>query len=77
MEPHKGCTARCSLGLLGRITSDAPQEVTYADGNKGLAWVGVQLEHKTFVSPFTGETITVEPGGPWSSRTPVVVDPAP
>lgn len=73
LPPCRGAIALCSLGLVGRITSDAPHEITYADGKTGVAWTGVQVTAATFVSPFTGETVRVRAGDPWSSRTPVVL----
>jgi hypothetical protein len=73
LVPRKGALALCRIGLLGVITSDAPVEVTYADGKKGLAWTGEQIAHRTFISPYTSQTITVKPGDPWSSRRPIVI----
>ena len=55
--PKRGVLAVCSRGILGVVTSDVMQEVTYDDGNKGIAWVGLALEDKT----------------PWCSRDPEVV----
>lgn len=57
MSGYKGKLAFCSQGKLGIITEDEAQEVTYPDGNKGVAFVGVCLE--------TGE--------PWSSRQPAIL----
>jgi len=62
MKPKKGALAYCSLNCLGLITEDEPQEVTYPDGNKGIAYVGIHL---------TGQIAEI--GSPWSSRTPRVV----
>lgn len=62
MEPGKGAFAFCSQGLLGYITDDEKREVTYEDGIKGMAFVGVHL---------TGDEKTI--GSPWCSRTPRVV----
>jgi len=58
-KPHKGDLALCSLGALGLITADEPQEVSYSDGNKDLAYVGIHLTDK--IAPI---------GSPWSSRSP-------
>ena len=62
MTIRKGCIARCSLGLLGLVTSNKPELVTYPDGNKGMAWTGI---HITNVVGLLGE--------PWSSRDPKLV----
>jgi hypothetical protein len=47
---------------LGLITSYTPEEVTYRDGNKGMAWTGIHLTNKV------GKL-----GAPWSSKSPRVV----
>ena len=57
-----GVIAICSRGSLGLITKDEPQPVTYPDGTKGEAWVGIHLTSK--ISPA---------GSGWSSRTPKYV----
>jgi hypothetical protein len=57
LENH---TAICTRGFKGLILKPFPQEVTYPDGTKGLAWVGVHLG--------PGRT-----GKPWSSRKPQMV----
>ena len=57
----KGCVGLCSKGSLGLITSDTRQEVTYGDGTKGMAFVGVHLTNKLCAV-----------GDPWSSRNPRV-----
>lgn len=62
MEPGIGMVARCSRGALGLITSDKPEEITYPDGNIGVAWTGIQLSW-----------LLSEPGKPWSSRNPKVI----
>ena len=36
MTPKKGDIAICGIGCIGLITEDAPREVTYSDGNKGI-----------------------------------------
>jgi hypothetical protein len=59
---RKGTLAVCGIGCLGLITKDEPQEITYSDGNKSVAWVGIHLTDK--VCPI---------GGKWSSRNPIVV----
>ena len=71
MTPRKGSIAFCTRGYLGLITEDAPKEITYPDGNKGLAWVGIQLTDKKSFSPDWKGPVGI--GTPWSSRTPVVV----
>lgn len=62
MKPRKGSIARCSLETLGFITEDEPKEVTYPDGSKGFAFVGIHLTDK--IAPV---------GSPWSSRNPLVL----
>ena len=39
-EIKRGCVARCSLGLLGLVTSDTKVLTRYGD----QAWTGVQLD---------------------------------
>jgi hypothetical protein len=39
-EIKRGCVARCSLGLLGLVTSDTKVLTRYGD----QAWMGVQLD---------------------------------
>lgn len=67
-QPSKRAIARCSLGCLGLITSEEAVEVTYGDGNKGLAWTGIHLEDSGPIHPFSFKI-----GDPWSSRNPTVV----
>ena len=59
MMKIKGSLAVCSLGCLGLITEDEKKEVTYPDGTKGMAYVGIHLTDK--IAPI---------GSPWSSRNP-------
>ena len=59
---RKGTIAICSLGAIGMITEDHPIEVTYRDGNKGFAYVGIQLTNKL-----------CSIGKPWSSRNPKII----
>lgn len=59
----KGKLAYCSLGILGMITEDAPQMVTYADQTTALAYVGVRLHPDPSLT-----------GQPWSSRNPKVIE---
>ena len=42
----KGALAFCSLGCLGLITEERPEEVTYSDGSKGIAYVASTLQIK-------------------------------
>lgn len=65
----------CSLGRLGLITCDEPQEITYHDGNKGVAWTGIQLTEGEVNGRGgdEGKVFHQKIGDPWSSRTPVVV----
>ena len=62
MEPKRGALAFCSLGSMGIITSNKPEEVVYLDGTKGIAWVGMHLTDK--IAPI---------GSSWSARNPVVI----
>ena len=57
-----GTLAICGLGSLGMIVSEEPQEVTYADGNSGTAYIGIHLTDR--IAPI---------GSPWSSRSPRIV----
>ena len=59
---RKGTLAVCGIGCLGLITEDNPKEITYSDGNKSTAWVGIHLTDK--ICPI---------GEKWSSRNPTVV----
>ena len=58
----KGSLAMCGIGCLGLITEDEPQEITYPDGNKGIAYVGIHLTDKV-----------CKIGDAWSSRNPIIV----
>lgn len=60
IKPARGKVAKCSMGRLGLICSDEPQEITYPDGETGKAWTGVHLEPGW-------------EGKPWSSRKPLVL----
>ena len=62
MEARRGAIAICSLGTLGIITHDEPQDVEYPDGNKGKAYVGYHLTEKV-----------TQAGEKWSSRDPQVI----
>ena len=75
MEPRRGAIAICSAGKTGLITCDEPQEVKYNDGNKGVAWIGIQLTNGTIAGRGgdDGKTFEVKVGEPWSSRTPNVI----
>jgi hypothetical protein len=55
----KGTVARCSQGKLGIITDEDLKEVTYEDGTKAFAYVGIHLSGNI--------------GAPWSSRHPQVL----
>ena len=52
----------CGLGTLGVITKYNPQEVTYPDGSKAMAYVGLHLTEAI------GKI-----GDPWSSRDPMII----
>jgi hypothetical protein len=76
LVPRKHAIAYCSIGFLGLILSETLHEVTYNDGNKGMAWTGIQLQHDTRTAVFGKEgkkTVTVHAGDSWSSRTPRVI----
>ena len=59
---QRGTLALCSRNSLGLITEPEPKEVTYPDGTKGTAYVGIHLTDK--IAPI---------GSPWSSRNPRVL----
>jgi hypothetical protein len=62
MKPQRGAVAVCGLNHgAGLITSEQPEEVTYPDGNKGVAWTGI------WIDPIE------KAGDPWSSRNPKVI----
>ena len=61
-KPRKGTLALCGLKCLGLITKDEPKEITYEDGNKCFAYVGIHLTDKI-----------TDIGNPWSSRNPIIV----
>lgn len=75
MEIGKGTIAKCSAGAIGLITVDRPQEIIYADGNKGCAWTGIQLTDTEIAGrgKHEGQTFKVKMGDPWSSRDPQVL----
>ena len=54
-KPEVGDYCICGRGMIGVLTSNKKQKVTYPDGNTGYAYVGVRLED----------------GAPWSSRKPI------
>ena len=54
-KPKVGDYCVCSRGMIGVLTSDKKQKVTYPDGNTGYAYIGVRLKD----------------GAPWSSRNPI------
>jgi len=74
-SPKAGDIAICSVGMLGLITVDEPKEITYADGNKGVAWTGIQLRDDKFLGRGAdeGKLIQVKAGTPWSSRNPEII----
>lgn len=72
MTPRKGAIAYCSIGLLGVINSEEPKEITYEDGNTGVAWTGQQLTN-AFSENHPNGPHRKTVGGPWSSRTPEVI----
>ena len=74
-NPQAGDIAICSVGCLGLITVNEPVDITYNDGNKGKAYIGIQLAVHTFKGKGkdADKEISVVPGGPWSSRKPKVI----
>ncbi len=68
VEPKKGAIAKCGWGTIGVIASDGPVEVTYPDGNKGIAWTGFHLQEHHLEN---GHVIKI--GDPWSSKKPLVI----
>lgn len=71
LKPQKFAVARCGVGALGLILCNEPQEVIYDDGNRGMAWTGIQLQHTTLTLN-DGRKVVVKPGDPWSSKNPEV-----
>lgn len=71
----KYALAYCTAGMLGLITSDAPSETTYADGEKGQAWTGLQVTGgwQAQRGHEIGQRVFKTPGMPWSSRTPRII----
>ena len=67
--------AKCSLGVLGIITSTEMEEVTYSDGNKGVAWTGFVVEPTQIegIKGNAGKIIDVKVGNLWCSKRPEVV----
>lgn len=52
----------CGAGTLGLVTMAEKQDVTYPDGKKAVAWVGVKINSAN------GDVLS-----PWSSRNPAVL----
>lgn len=75
LPPRRGALAYCSIGRLGLILCDEPQEIAYQDGNKGIAWIGIQLTDGDIqgVGIDKSQIVHQKVGDPWSSRTPRVV----
>jgi hypothetical protein len=71
----KYALAYCSGGLLGLITSDTQQDITYNDGNKGTAWTGLQVTGGWIAGRGgdIGKRFFRAPGMAWSSRTPRII----
>jgi len=68
LTPKKGAIAKCAWGTIGVIAVDRPQEVTYPDGKKGMAWTGFHLTETILEG---GHVIKI--GDPWSSKKPEVL----
>ena len=62
MTPKRGDIAICGIGTLGLVLEDGMQDITYDNGQRGKAYIGVHLTDKV-----------CEVGGKWSSRDPVIV----
>jgi len=75
MNPRKYTIAKCSLGVYGVITVDEPKDVTYADGNTGVAWTGLVIRDTSIpgVGGHAGRIINVKSGNTWSSKRPEVI----
>lgn len=74
-EIRKGAIALCSLNKIGLITSEIPLEVTYNDGNKGIAWVGIQLTDGIVegIKGDKGKKFEHTIGSSWMSKNPIVL----
>ncbi len=46
----RGYICRCSRGIIGIVTSEVTQKVTYNDGNEGIAWVGLTFDKTPWCS---------------------------
>jgi hypothetical protein len=46
----RGCICICSRGIVGVVTSDVQQKVTYNDGSEGIAWVGLTFDKTPWCS---------------------------
>lgn len=57
MKIGRGTIAICGHGIMGVITKDEQQLITYPNGEQAHAWVG----------------IAIRSGKPWSSRKPKIV----
>lgn len=75
MNKQKCKVAFCSIGVLGIITSNGLNEVTYADGNKGEAYTGFVI-HDTVIEGIKGDSgklIFVKTGDQWTSKNPNII----
>lgn len=43
LQPRKGAIAYCSVGRLGLILNDSPEEFEFFNGDKAVVWKGIQL----------------------------------
>lgn len=75
MQIQQYAVAKCSLGVKGIITSTKMEEVTYSDGNKGIAWTGFVVEPITIegIKGDAGKIIDVRVGNLWCSKRPEVI----
>lgn len=67
--------AVCACGVLGLITSEGKEEVTYSSGKKAFAYTGIVLQDKIIqgFNSNAGKLINVKKGNPWSSQKPEIL----
>lgn len=67
--------AFCSLGVVGLITSDGKEKVTYAGGNTSEAFTGFAI-HDTAIKGIKqneGKIISIRKGDLWCSKNPEII----
>lgn len=70
LEPRRGSIAFCSVGRIGLITSDGPEEFTFFNGDKAVVWKGIQL---TEGMGGKNKDYSQKCGDFWCSRNPIVI----